>query len=336
MRFVNLSDLAGPEWRFLEPQSRAAGDGLEWSGHSGRPRNLIEQRIRRPALSRWRGAFAAVRELRATAGSVLVSHLPPATLAANMLRDRLCPERPHLAFAFNYTNLPQGRRLQLARKGLHSVDTFLVFSRFERALYAEMLGLPIERFVFLPWAAERPEPDANAALPFEGPYLCAIGGEGRDYATLIAAARLVPQIPLAIVARPHNLAGLSLPDHVRVFRNLPKGQTWALAAGARGMVIPLNSATTPNGHVTMIGAQKLGVPLAVTRSAGVADYVDETTAVMTEPADPASVAQAMTRLFDDPAGAGTLAKAGQAQAEAQCDARVWLAWFQDYARQHGG
>ena len=41
------------------------------------------------------------------------------------------------------------------------------------------------------------------------------------------------------------------------------------------MMLPLKSETTACGHITLVGAQLLGIPLVITRSKGVADYVED-------------------------------------------------------------
>ena len=226
MRFISISDLMGPDWRFLEPLS--TDPSITWSTHSGLPRTPLERRIRRPALARYRAAFEAAREARNAPGSVLVSHLPLAAAATNLARRMICPQVPQVAFAFNLTDLPTGaRRLYLAR-ALQGIDKFVVFSRFERTLYADIFRLPAERIHFLPWAMGTPVLGRDNPAAGLGRYLCAVGGEGRDYALLIQVMRSLPDIRMAIVARPHSLAGLEVPDNITVFTNLPVEQTWPL------------------------------------------------------------------------------------------------------------
>ncbi len=78
--------------------------------------------------------------------------------ATNLARRTLCPEVPQIAFAFNFTDLPQGARRRYLAAALRGIDEFVVFSRFERALYARHLDLPEDRIHFLPWAMEPPLP----------------------------------------------------------------------------------------------------------------------------------------------------------------------------------
>ncbi len=327
MHYVNISDLAPPDWRFLEAACR--DPKLSWDVRIGRPANAVERLVTRPALARYRASLSAIRAARKREDSVLVSHLPTQTFTTAGLASRLAPGVPHVAFAFNYTNVPTGCRLALSRKLFRSVREFVVFSRYEVGLYADLFNIPAERFVFLPWTMEAPEFDVDATLPFDEPYLCAIGGEGRDYDVLARAMAHLPQARLAIIARPHSVAGLTFPDNVRVFTNLPAPLTWAIAKGSAGLAVSLLSDATPNGHVTIVGAQRLGVPLVVTRSAGVADYVDAETATLVEAGDAEEMAAALQELLDAPDAAALRAERARMRALQQSDLSQWLGYFSD-------
>ena len=107
MIVVNASDLMPPDWRFLEP---ACDDpDIRWRHVSGRPASLVERIVRRPNLARWRAAaqICAIAR-RVPAESVIVTHLPALTMATGLIRRRLCPAVPQIAFSFNFTTLPGG------------------------------------------------------------------------------------------------------------------------------------------------------------------------------------------------------------------------------------
>ncbi|OED50712.1 hypothetical protein AB838_01110 [Rhodobacteraceae bacterium (ex Bugula neritina AB1)] len=293
--FVNNTDLLSSEWRFLEPvwsDPRAT-----WEFFHGTPKNWLERSVSRPHLGRYRAALQAVRSARARpADSILVSHLPAMTAATNLARRHLCPDVRHIAFAFNFTDLPTGYRLSYFRRALQGIEQFVVFSEAERALYSQTFNIPKDRLRMLHWAMDAPVPGSENPAPFDGPYLCAVGGEGRDYTVLAEALRYLPEIKLALVARPHSIAGIDFPENVYVFVNLPAPQTWRLAQESGGMIIPLKTGQTNCGHVTIVGAQLLNIPLIVTRSAGVIDYVDDQTAFMTEPGNVADMIKAIRTL----------------------------------------
>lgn len=337
MRFINASDLAGPDWRFLAPV--CDDPDLIWDAVSGRPRNRLERAIRRPSLARWRAATEAARAARAARGpALLVSHLPLMAAATNVMRRALCPGVPQVAFAFNFTDLPRGRRRALLARTLRGIEEFVVFSRFERPLYAAELGIPEARIRFLPWAMERPVPGPENPLPAEvtaAGYLSAIGGEGRDYALLAEVMRQRPGLRMVVVARPYSIAGIAFPANVTVFTNLPGPVTWRIAADSRALAIPLRTEETACGHITMVGARLLGLPLIVTRSRGVEDYVSAETALVVPAGDGAALGAALDRIGAEPQAVARMAAAAQARAEAENTLASWIGYFRALAERFG-
>lgn len=327
MILINASDLMGANWRFIEPI--CSRPELVWSFHSGLPANGLERLVRRPALARYRAALSAVREAARTPGAVLVSHLPRMTAVMNILRRALCPQVPQIAFAFNFTDLPTGSERAFLRWALRDISEFVVFSTFEQALYADYFELPAERIRRLAWSMDTPIPaPASSSDRPVGSYLCAIGGEGRDYALLAEAARQTPEIEMIIIARPHNLSGIDVPPNVTVFTNLPAPQTWRILVNSAGLVIPLVSDRTACGHITIVGAQLLGVPIAVTGSRGVADYVSDETASLVPAGDLDGMSRAVRHLYEDREATGRRATRAQAFARSNSDLAVWVAYFE--------
>ena len=335
MHVISASELMGPGWRFLADV--AEGSEVGWSTVSGQPRNLVERLGRRVELGVWRAGFEAARAARRHPDALLVSHLPTMGAVTNLMRKRFCPQVPQIGFAFNFTTLPQGPRLAFLRRHLPGIAEFVVFSRMERALYADLFGLPEDAFRFLPWTMEAPRPGPENPLPaaqVARGYLCAVGGEGRDYALLAQAMRARPDLHMAVVGRPYSLAGIDFPANVTTFTNLALEKTWALAAGSRGMVIPLKTDTTPCGHVTLIGSQLLGLPLVISASQGVADYVEDGETAHLVPVGKVEALVAALDLL----AAGELEAMGaraRARAEARNHPRVWLDYLTEAGRRLG-
>lgn len=334
MRFLNISDLTGPDWRFLEPF--CDDPALSWDIFLGQPRNFLERMIRRPNLGRWRAAFEVAQAGRAANQPVtLVSHLPRMTAATNMMRRMLCPKVPHVAFAFNFTDLPQGMSRAWLDRAFGGIDEFVVFSRFERSLYATEFGIPVTRIRFLPWAMETPLPGPDSPVPEDvrrQGYLSAIGGEGRDYALLAEVMRARPALQMVVVARPHSIGGINFPKNVTVFTNLTGPVTWRIAADSRALVIPLKTDKTACGHITIVGAQLLGLPLIVTGSRGVEDYVSaDVTAKVVPAGDGAALSAALDGVLEDPHPVHRMANAAQAKARVENSLSGWVEYFQGLA-----
>jgi glycosyltransferase involved in cell wall biosynthesis len=244
-------------------------------------------------------------------------------------------------FAFAQTPLPEGLPRWLLRMGLRHVDRFVAFSNLDRQLFAEAFDLPIERFDVLARAAPTlPMCDGRVE---SGDYVCAVGGNARDYATLLQATELTPEIPLVIVARPENLAGMHIPDRVRVHVNIEAAKANNIFAHARFIVLPRAGNAVACGHVTMLAAMYVGRPFITTRASNSPDDrvdgdngiarrgVDRDVAgrpmdrdaaghaVDPEPAgrafDPEALAHVMRTLWNDPARVERLAEEARAFAQ---------------------
>ena len=324
---ISTSDLMGTEWSFLAPQS--TDSSLSWSTHSGLPRNALEKRVKNLHLGRYRAAWTAVQHARTSPGALLVSHLPLMGAATNALRRRFCPHVPQICFSFNFTELPAGLRRNYLRRALRDVAECVVYSRFELDLYPSYFDMDPALFRFLPWAMEAPQPGSHNPTGLTGRYLCAIGGEGRDYRLLAHVMRDLPQITMVVIARPYSIAGIDFPDNVKVFTNLPFAQTWRVALDSQGLVIPLASSDTACGHITIVGAQLLDIPLLVTESRGVSDYVSPETAQLVAPGDANDLRDGVLALYEDRPSSQARAIAGMARAQRKNNLAGWLNYFQD-------
>jgi glycosyltransferase involved in cell wall biosynthesis len=239
----------------------------------------------------------------------------------------------HLAFSFNYTTLPGGLARSLTARALRRVERFVVFSTLERGLYADYFDLPAERFDMLYWGVRAPQIDLRDPREEQGDYICALGSQARDYATLVSAMRRLPALRLVIVAAPGNMAGIALPSNVTVRTNIALGQAMNILAHSRCMALPLNGSTVPCGHVTIVSAMHLGRPVIATESAGLTDYILPGVTATTCPAhDVAAWVDALSCAHDDPATAGRLGLAGQRFAREHCtEARV-VDYFRAFLR----
>ena len=201
---------------------------------------------------------------------------------------------PHMAFTFNFTDLPSGTGYRAAWSALHDVSRLVVFSAFERELYADNFGLPAERFERLLWAQDPPAVAATNEFAAAGTYISAVGGEGRDHATLLRAAAALPHIRFIVVCRPHNPLP-DIPPNVTVHTNLDGLKTWRIVRDSACTVVPLKSAETCCGHITIVGSDLLGVPVVATRSAATTEYTEDAT--LCEPGDDKVLAEMLDQTF---------------------------------------
>lgn len=320
-----------PEFRWLEGKLPPRHANLRWLHFNGRPQNRLERLVRKPALARYRATALAGARARGDDVGALISHLPRVTAAAELTAQAMAlgRRRPrHLAVSFNFTHRPRGAELSYFRAALRHVDTLLTFSTFEQRLYAELFRIPIERIEMVPFGADAPRVAPDAPAPVEGPYVAAIGGEARDYATLFQAAARLPDVRFVVIARPHNLEGLPRPANVEAMTNVPRAVAHATTQHAAALAVPLVDDETACGHITIVSGMHLGKPVVATASRGLDDYVqDGVTGLSVPPGDPVAMAEALRRVLDDAALAQTLGDAARRFARERCTEDAMITWF---------
>lgn len=331
---VNVSESADPDWDWIG--GRFDEDPFHWISFTGRPSSPLERRIRRPKISRYRACLEGARAAKREQAALVVSHTPLVSTWTSMLGRSMGVNAPHLAFSFTFSKLPTGPRKRFIRNAIRDVDRFVCFSSVEKDRYSDYFDIPADKIDNLRWSVAEPAFD-RSALPIEQPpYICAVGGEGRDYATLVDAMRRLPNRRLAIVARPANVNGLDIPSNVSVRTNIPLEEVWNLIAHAELMVLPLHDTQVPCGHTTLITAMQLETPSIVTESVAMTDYItDETTGLVCPPLDPETLAHTIERLWQDEALAKRLTQSARTFATEECSEQRTVTYFRDYARKLG-
>ncbi len=150
-----------------------------------------------------------------------------------------------------------------------------------------------------------------------GGYVLAVGSDiGRDYALLVQAAAQL-QMPVVLHTRRELPAGL--PAQVRVQRDWISFEALRdLYAGAAVVVVPLKDTLHASGVNGLLEALAMGRPTVVSASRGIADYVsDGDNAAVVPVGDATALANAIQRLWDDPATARRLGQAARARALAE-------------------
>lgn len=330
LTIVNISE-SPQRWQWVSPVPPAAALPQRVHRHSTSleidlpgwwPKRYPSSR----ALAAWHGSGWAGNAQNA----VLVTHGPRFSFyaeASMVLRRR---RARHLAFTFTFTDLPTGLERRLMARALRGVDRFVSFSSMEPAMYAQYFDLPIDRFEWQHWGVSPPQVEGDAPC-VEGDYICALGIQARDYASLLATMRKLPAVRLVLVATPQSLGSLSLPDNVQLIHGIPFGQAMNVLAYSRFMVLPLRGGRAPCGHSTLVPAMHLGKPIIVTESAGVSDYVRHgETGLTVPPQDPQALRHAVEMLHDDAALAQRLGEAGQRFGQAHCTEGATAAWFGRY------
>lgn len=328
---------APDDWRWFEQQI----DTVQWEFALSGQKSWLEKRIPRPNLTNIRVGLKAALKARRIGADVVITHEPRVAFWVSTM-SRLIGARTHLlAHTFNFTRLPHTllppalARVVFAA-AFARVDRFVVFSEAEAGIYSKYFGLPRERFDLVLWGMK--VPDVEEGPPFvPGDYACAVGGNARDYATLMSAARRTPEIRYVLVVRPDSLDGLDVPSNVVVHVNVSFARAMNVVRHSRFMVLPLEGAEVPCGHVTMVSAMHLGCAMIVTDSTGVRDYArHEDNALLVPPHDPGALAAAMSRLWASPELGVRLGSSGRRFASEHCSEESVLrhlrGYFDDVAR----
>jgi len=214
------------------------------------------------------------------------------------------------------------------RMGLKRADRLVTFSNVERRVYSQAFHISEDRFDFVYWGANTPDvSDGNAY----GDYVSSIGGNARDYGTLVEAARRLPHIAFIVVGRSENFEGLDVPPNVACHTNTPLQFAMSLLKYSRFMVLPLNSSDVPCGHVTIVAAMSLGKAMIVTSSSGVDDYViPNQNALVFPPKDVNTLSSLIDKLWRDADLCDCLGANGKSFALANCTEQKIADHFRGY------
>jgi len=288
----------GDGWRGLGP--RLTGAGAKWIFFDDRPASLLERIIRRPNIAIIRACVNAVLIAARKRARLLVTQEPRTTFMCALFCRLLRVDIDHYVFSFNFPELPAGFRARLMCYAFKQVKQFTVHSSMERDIYSDYFNIPKERIRLRLWSIGAPE--VTPLFPLQsGRYVSAIGGNGRDYQTLIGAARKLPDTSFVLVVRPANLMGLDIPPNVKPMVNVPFEEAMNIMRYSALTVLPLSGSTVPCGHVTLVCAMHLGKPVVATESKGISDYVlSGYNGVLCKPFSPEDMAHAIDRLWKDP------------------------------------
>ncbi len=184
----------------------------------------------------------------------------------------------------------------------------IVYSRGEQRLYAQHLGLPHERFYFVPAHTNIVDPHHERASR----YGFAAGRSHRDYRTLFEAVRGL-DYQFVVVSNKAGVSGLKIPENVEVHCDVPRETYLALLREAAFVVVPLRDIPRSTGQVVILEAYALGKPVVATRTIGTVDYVDpDRTGFLCDPNNATQMRAQISSLIKEPS---KIQRMGQAALE---------------------
>ena len=179
----------------------------------------------------------------------------------------------------------------MIRRGVSRADRVVMFSR--RAVdAATTLGIPANRLDFVPLGVR---PRRTSPAP-PGDYVVAVGRDGRDWATLAAAAKEVPTEIVVVGPGPDQAPGL------RVRPPMPRAELLDFLAGAAAVVVPLLRPDRTSGQLAVLDAMSVGRAVVATRTQGTEDYVTPETGILVPPGDAGALRAGMARVADPDVG----------------------------------
>jgi hypothetical protein len=166
--------------------------------------------------------------------------------------------------------------------------------------------------------------------------LVAIGQDrGRDYATLLDAIRGTDLV-LDLVCRPENLAGLAVPDNVRVHGPVSHEHYRSMLRRTKVMAVPTRVLAYPTGSSVGLEASASGCCVVATDTPAMSDYIqDETSGVLVPPGDVTAWRETLLSLRDDEGRRTRLAAGGRHAVEARFNARHMWHELADVMRERG-
>jgi glycosyltransferase involved in cell wall biosynthesis len=246
----------------------------------------------------WLQRMQQARQAYAHSDSGVITVFPQLAAATGLLKFAGRGDRPLVAWLFNTEGLYTPLKRSVARACLRQVDKFVVHSTREIQGYAELLGLPAERFEFVPLqygaTVETEQPQDQ-----DEPYVFATGSGHRDYATFFEAMAQTGFRTL-VLASDRVLAGLTVPPNVEILEQLPRPEIRRLVRHARVNVVPMNDDALTAGLVTIVEAFRHGRSLVITQRGGIEDYVFEGKNALCPPLyDTRAMADAISAMWHD-------------------------------------
>jgi glycosyltransferase involved in cell wall biosynthesis len=200
------------------------------------------------------------------------------------------------------------------------IDTFFVYSTWQKQFIERRWKVPPERVVFTPFMVDAQffDPARVAAEPKN--QVCAVGLEFRDYPTLIEAATELPcDIVIAAASpwskRADTTEGQTIPANVHV-RRFSQYELRQVYADSRFLVMPLYAVNFQAGVTAILEAMGMERAVVCSRTEGQTDVIVEgETGLYVPPGDPDALRRAIERLLNNPEEAARMGRAGRKRVE---------------------
>ncbi len=234
---------------------------------------------------------------------------------------------PHIAI---FSWVSKHKKAVLLRYLRSHIDRMILMSSVQRNAALAQMSFPPEKLPLLRWSVDtkfwRP-------MPTETTMICSVGREMRDYGTLLLAIRDL-NIPCHIAAGVFHgkkdawidaveKAG-PLPAHITIGRK-NYTELRELYTRSRFLVMPLLETDTDNGTTSILEAMAMGKAVICSRTEGQVDVIqDGKTGLFVPINDPGSLQKAILHLWNNPAIADQIGRAGRQWVEENHSLELWV------------
>ena len=248
----------------------------------------------------WNLAIRALRQCRKTDYDLIVAWQSKNGFWLAVLRSLLGLKDPKFVILSYSFKRIAAHFLKLSRWAMRGVDHFTVFSSAEVGYYSKLLGISPEKITFCPFSSYDMSPDLDLSDVSTGNYIFAGGRSYRDYGTLFEAMSGL-DVQLVVNAHKFNVQGLNCPPNVTINDFLPLSEFYALVAGARFVVLPLEDIPHAAGIGHVVYAMSAGKALVATRMSSTVDYIEDgQTGILVAPYDVQEMRSAIAYLLAHP------------------------------------
>lgn len=241
----------------------------------------------------------AAKALRETEGGVITAFPQLPAVVGMQQKLSLKRRKPVVSWIFNIGTCSPGLRQVLAKASLDEIDRFGVPTRREIDIYSKYLGLPEERFEFIPYHIAGIEVKHEEET--QKPFIASLGSTFRDFPTFFKAVENL-KLPTVVAAGKAALDGIDIPSNVETPFGISRDDCFRIAQQARINVVPLKAkeGITAAGQVTLVEAMHMGRPLVVTKCNGAEDYIIHgETGLLVEPDSIEDMQEAINLLWND-------------------------------------
>lgn len=194
------------------------------------------------------------------------------------------------------------------------IDRLFVFSRNQREIF-ERAGVPREKVRPVLFGADhRFFTPVEAEPRFDA---VAVGVDrGRDWHTLVEAARRLPSRRFDVFTGPGRIVGPDLPSNLTVHEPVGFTEYREVLRTARVVVVPTFDLAYPVGQSVLLEAMASGRCTVVTGTSAMADYTEDgRTSLAITPGDPQALARAVDDALGDDSGREMMGRAARLAVE---------------------